>query len=346
MIEYIKKDIFQVDAKILVNPVNTDGVMGKGLAYQFKKKYGNNYKKYIKECELKRFGIGDLIVTEEIDGKVIVNFPTKTSWRENSKIEYIQVGLNKLREYMIENGIDSVVIPPLGAGNGKLSWDLVKKEIEIFHSQLDEDRFTVYVCEPENLDAKLSKSHLLLLKLMVETYENGVGKEKLTDIVFQKSIYLFDILMNRDFFKFDKEKKGPFSKLIGVLYNELKKYKNISGLSLEEMSKSLEQKHISLTLEKEDRAISESIKLVNEIYKSNSSDQEFEDQLELLTSILYLMNMENKLDEKEIVEGIKSWNERKKEKYDDNKIINTIEYMQNKNIIQKGIFQNYTINRI
>ena len=112
------------------------------------------------------------------------------------------------------------------------------------------------------------------------------------------------------------------------------------------MSKSLEQKHISVTLEKEDRAISEVIKLVNEIYKSNSSDQEFEDQLELLTSILYLMNMENKLDEKEIVEGIKSWNKRKKEKYDDDKIINTIEYMQNKNIIQKGIFQNYTINRI
>ena len=223
---------------------------------------------------------------------------------------------------------------------------VVKKEIEIFYSQLDEMKFTVHVCEPEKLDSKLSKSHLLLLKLIVETYKNGIGKEKLTDIAFQKSIYLFDILMNRDFFKFDKEKKGPFSKLTGVLYNELKKYKNISGLSLEEMSKSLEQKYTSETLEKEDRAIIKSIKLVNELYKLNSSDQEFEDQLELVTSILYLMNIENKSNEEEIVDGIISWNKRKKEKYDSNKIVNTIKYMQNENIIQKGIFQNYTINRI
>jgi len=177
-------------------------------------------------------------------------------------------------------------------------------------------------------------------------YPDGIGKEKLTDIVFQKSIYLFDILMNRDFFKFDKEKKGPFSKLTGVLYNELKKYKNLSGLSLEEMSKYLEQKYTSETLEKEDRAIIKSIKLVNELYKLNSSDQEFEDQLELVTSILYLMNIENKSNEEEIVDGIVSWNKRKKEKYDSNKIVNTIKYMQNENIIQKGIFQNYTINRI
>ena len=346
MIEYIKKDIFQVDAEILVNPVNTDGVMGKGLAYQFKKKYDSNHKIYIKECKMKRFGIGDLIITKEIDGKIIVNFPTKTSWRENSKIEYIQVGLNKLKEYMIENSIYTVALPPLGAGNGKLSWDLVKKEIEIFYSQLDEMKFTVHVCEPEKLDSKLSKSHLLLLKLIVETYKNGIGKEKLTDIVFYIFIYLFDILMNRDFFKFDKEKKGPFSKLTGVLYNELKKYKNLSGLSLEEMSKYLEQKYTSETLEKEDRAIIKSIKLVNELYKLNSSDQEFEDQLELVTSILYLMNIENKSNEEEIVDGIVSWNKRKKEKYDSNKIVNTIKYMQNENIIQKGIFQNYTINRI
>ena len=183
-----------------------------------------------------------------------------------------------------------------------------------------------------------------VITIKAETLFNG--KEKLTDIVFQKSIYLFDILMNRDFFKFDKEKKGPFSKLTGVLYNELKKYKNLSGLSLEEMSKYLEQKYTSETLEKEDRAIIKSIKLVNELYKLNSSDQEFEDQLELVTSILYLMNIENKSNEEEIVDGIISWNKRKKEKYDSNKIVNTIKYMQNENIIQKGIFQNYTINRI
>ncbi|MGL5355320.1 MAG: macro domain-containing protein, partial [Fusobacteriaceae bacterium] len=112
MIKFIQGNIFDSEAEMLVNPVNTDGIMGKGLAYQFKKKYPNNFKNYYEKCRTKELDIGNSMVYSRENNKIIVNFPTKTSWRENSRIEYITIGLNKLKELMLKEQIKSVALPP------------------------------------------------------------------------------------------------------------------------------------------------------------------------------------------------------------------------------------------
>jgi len=106
MIRYIEGNILESKAEALVNTVNTVGVMGKGLALQFKKEFPYNYKIYREACKDKTFKIGDLIVTEEesllYGKKIIIDLPTKTDWRKPSEYIYIESGLKKLAELIEE----------------------------------------------------------------------------------------------------------------------------------------------------------------------------------------------------------------------------------------------------
>lgn len=128
-----KQDIFKSGCEALVNPVNTVGVMGAGLALAFKKKYPNNFDEYKQKC-MDGFDVNTIFITVE-DGKFIVNFPTKLHWKDPSQIGWIKTNLVNLREWCITNKIKSVAIPKLGCGLGGLSWSIVKPIIlEIFEN--------------------------------------------------------------------------------------------------------------------------------------------------------------------------------------------------------------------
>src|SRR5690606_34950946 len=119
---------------------NTVGVMGKGIALQFKNSFPNNYKIYQEACKNKTFKTGEVLVVVEGDlmnRKTIINFPTKAHWKGNSKYEYISSGLQALKDSIINNKIKSIAIPPLGCGNGGLEWDNVKVMIEEALKDLD-----------------------------------------------------------------------------------------------------------------------------------------------------------------------------------------------------------------
>ena len=126
--------MMQSGAEALVNTVNTVGVMGKGIALQFKEAFPNNNKVYIEACKRKELEPGKLLSVwdENINfgKKLIINFPTKIHWRYPSKYEYIEKGLIALRELLQKEKIKSVAIPPLGSGNGGLDWAKVKPMIE------------------------------------------------------------------------------------------------------------------------------------------------------------------------------------------------------------------------
>ncbi|MFB9840850.1 type II toxin-antitoxin system antitoxin DNA ADP-ribosyl glycohydrolase DarG [Mucilaginibacter ginsenosidivorans] len=133
MIQTLTGDLFKSDAQALVNTVNTVGVMGKGIALQFKEAFPHNNRVYIDACKRKELEPGKLLsVWDEhllYGKKLIVNFPTKTHWRQPSKYEYIEKGLVALREEIKNKDIKSIAIPPLGAGNGGLNWVIVKPMI-------------------------------------------------------------------------------------------------------------------------------------------------------------------------------------------------------------------------
>ena len=143
MINFLKGNIFDSDAEALVNAVNTVGVMGKGIALEFKKRFPKNFEIYKGVCDANMLSIGDILIVE--DGKTIINFPTKIHWRDNSKYEYIESGLRNLREELKDLNIPSVAIPALGCGLGGLDWEIVKK---MFIDELNDCDVSFHVYEP------------------------------------------------------------------------------------------------------------------------------------------------------------------------------------------------------
>ncbi len=148
MFVYTKGDILKADAEAIVNSVNCVGVMGKGIALDFKKAHPDNFKAYVKACSRGEVQPGKVFVydTGRIIPRYIINFPTKRHWRAKSRIEDIEYGLADLVEQINKNKINSIAIPPLGSGLGGLAWSKVRPLIE---DKLDKlKNVTIYIYEP------------------------------------------------------------------------------------------------------------------------------------------------------------------------------------------------------
>src|SRR5258708_37582284 len=125
-------DLLATDAEALVNTVNTVGVMGKGIALQFKQAFPDNYRAYEAACKRGEVEIGKMFVFHRSTGnpRLIINFPTKKHWRGRSKIADIESGIRALIEVVKREGVRSIAVPPLGCGNGGLEWSQVRPRIE------------------------------------------------------------------------------------------------------------------------------------------------------------------------------------------------------------------------
>ncbi len=143
MIEYIEGDIFESPAQVIVNTVNTVGVMGKGLALAFKKRYPDMFERYKQACDNDSLTIGKLMLFYEADHWLLL-FPTKKHWRNPSKLEYIEAGLDKFARSYALKSITSVAFPRLGCGNGGLNWQEVRPLMERYLSPLPIDIY-IYV---------------------------------------------------------------------------------------------------------------------------------------------------------------------------------------------------------
>ena len=140
MIRYTTGDILAEDAEALVNTVNCVGVMGRGIALQFKKAYPQNFQAYAEACERGEVQPGRMFVYETgalTNPRYIVNFPTKRHWRSNSRMADIDSGLRDLTNVIRERGIRSIAVPPLGSGLGGLEWRHVRPRIEQALSEFD-----------------------------------------------------------------------------------------------------------------------------------------------------------------------------------------------------------------
>lgn len=146
-IEHRKGDLLSDDSEALVNTVNTVGVMGKGVALQFRKAFPDNYRAYRRACERHEVKPGNMFVfgTGRIEGpRLLINFPTKEHWRGKARMEYIDTGLTDLVRVLRLHNVRSVAIPPLGCGNGGLRWDDVRPRIEAALGSLKNVRVTLY----------------------------------------------------------------------------------------------------------------------------------------------------------------------------------------------------------
>ncbi len=132
MIELGVGNLLECEAEALVNTVNCVGVMGKGIALQFKRAFPENFRRYAQACRQGLVQPGKMFVVETdlIPPRYIINFPTKTHWKAKSHLKDIQAGLDSLIAEIQERGIGSIAVPPLGCGNGGLDWGAVHPLIE------------------------------------------------------------------------------------------------------------------------------------------------------------------------------------------------------------------------
>ncbi|OAI63543.1 Appr-1-p processing protein [Ralstonia solanacearum] len=147
MIEYTSGNILHADVEALVNTVNCVGIMGRGIALQFKNAYPDNFAAYAAACKQEAVVPGRMFVYATgwlANPKYIINFPTKRHWKGKSRIEDIDAGLVDLCRVIRDREIQSIAIPPLGSGLGGLEWDDVRPRIERALSSLEGVRVQVY----------------------------------------------------------------------------------------------------------------------------------------------------------------------------------------------------------
>lgn len=149
MIREAQGNLLDADADALVNTVNTVGVMGKGIALQFKRAFPANYKAYKRACdqgavELGRMFIWDAGAIKTNGPRYIINFPTKKHWRSKSKLQDIGAGLDDLVRHLKDLSITSVAVPPLGCGHGGLEWSQVRPLIENAFEELPDVTVLLY----------------------------------------------------------------------------------------------------------------------------------------------------------------------------------------------------------
>ena len=133
MLKIVTGDIFESDTQTIVNTINCVGAMGKGIALEYKKRYPEMYIKYKELCNRNLIDIGKLWL-HKTNEKWILNFPTKKHWRDSSKTEYLEMGLQKFLDEYENKGITSISFPLLGANNGglnhKVSQEIMCKYLE------------------------------------------------------------------------------------------------------------------------------------------------------------------------------------------------------------------------
>lgn len=164
MISFKTGSIFESDEEALVNPVNCVGVMGAGLALEFKRRFKENFSLYRDACQRGNVEVGRMFVTHDpytgpTTPRLIINFPTKIHWKAPSQLEWIERGLIDLRSCILDYRIKSIAIPALGAGHGNLYWPDVKALISSTLSTLEKIEINVYepVAPPSKIPRGLFK---------------------------------------------------------------------------------------------------------------------------------------------------------------------------------------------
>lgn len=217
-------NLLRADAEALVNTVNTVGVMGKGVALQFRKAFPDNYKAYKRACDAGEVVPGKMFVFEtgQLTGpRLIINFPTKRHWKGRARIEDIRSGLVDLVRVLREWHVGTVAVPPLGCGNGRLDWREVRPLIEQALSEVDGLRVLLYqpegAPEPQEQQIATERPNMsparAVLLVVLETYRKDPAVA-ITMLVVQKLAYLLQAAGQPLKLNFVKGTYGPYAEAL------------------------------------------------------------------------------------------------------------------------------------
>jgi O-acetyl-ADP-ribose deacetylase (regulator of RNase III) len=336
VIKLVTGDMFASGADCLLNTVNCEGFMGKGVAYQFKMRFPENNKNYIQACKSGQLKVGKVHYFIE-DGITIINFPTKDKWRASSKINYIEDGLKAFVQLLPKLDVKTIAIPPLGCGNGGLDWIIVKKLILESLDNL-EDSYDFLIYEPSyNFQQKPKEApELHLSSLVIMNLKMNLAK--VSELRLQKSAYFLNYFLGENYFKFDKYKFGPYDYAINIIAKDIGAYQKYYNLRSTDETYSMVYKIIcseklDKKLDKINPAIKKSTDYVNNITLNKD--------LEGIATVLYLIQNGKENNEDSLINRFREWSDNKANRFTEKDILNYINYLENTNIIEKNLLGDF-----
>ncbi|MCK6508766.1 macro domain-containing protein [Myxococcota bacterium] len=325
MITYKTGDIFKEEADAIVNTVNCVGIMGRGIALQFKKWFPENFKVYAAACKHKKVVPGRMFVHETgslMGPKYVINFPTKRHWRGASRMEDIESGLQNLAEVIPTLNIESIALPPLGCGLGGLNWDEVRERIENTLSHLSDTRVIVF--EPQGAPEakemaknrkapKITAGRAALVEL-VHRYLGGLLDPFISLLEIQKLLYFLQESGEPLHLNYQKNIYGPYAENLRHVLNAVENHL-LSGYADGGDRPDKELRLVSGAYEAASKFMAEHPQTKQRFDKVSDLVEGFESPfgMELLATVHWVATKESAKTKDRVVSGVHGWNDRKKQ---------------------------------
>ncbi len=325
MIEYKTGDILTEDVTALVNSVNCVGIMGRGIALQFRNVFPDNFDAYAEACKRDEVQPGRLFVFETgqlTNPRYIINFPTKRHWRGKSRVEDIEAGLHSLVQEIKERNIRSIALPPLGSGLGGLEWSNVRPRIEAAFQELSDLRIVVFEPGGGPADERANRSSVVpnmtagraVLVSLMHRYLGGLLDPFVTLLEVHKLMYFMQEAGEPLRLDFQKGRFGPYAEKLrhvlrpieGHLVSGYKDGGDAPQKQLELVPGAVEDSNAFLEDHAETRQRLAKVSNLVEGFESSFG-------LELLTTVHWVANKNRTATEYGVIDNVYSWDERKRQ---------------------------------
>lgn len=321
MIKLQTGNLLDANAEAIVNTVNCEGFMGKGIALQFKRAYPENNKAYVQACKKGQVRPGLMLVFTTgsmINPRYIINFPTKRKWRENSRIEDIEAGLEALISEVERLNISSIAVPPLGCGLGGLQWSDVRPRIERAFDRLP--HVNVQLFEPiatpiaKDMPVGTSKPSLtparaLIVRLMDQYSELD---HRLTLLEIQKLAYFIQTAGQPMKLNYVAHHYGPYAHNLNFLLETLEGH-YITGYG-DNQRPDVEIELKSNASPEAEQFLRSDRNAADQLMRVASLIEGFETPygMELLASVHWVASRNQVSTSQDAIKAIQSWSERKR----------------------------------
>ncbi|MBT4068760.1 MAG: macro domain-containing protein [Candidatus Marinimicrobia bacterium] len=210
----IHGNIFESSCQTIVNTVNCVGIMGRGIAMEFKNRFPEMYSTYAQICENRQLQPGLLQIWKK-SNPWILNFPTKNHWKHPSKLEYVEQGLIKFTETYMEKGVSSIAFPQLGTSLGGLNWEMVRERMFLHLEPLPNLDVEIYHFDPNAVDSLFDKLYQKIHRFETRDYKNFLHIKSKQASTIQSALQENELRSMMDFQKL----KGVGEKTIEGLYD-------------------------------------------------------------------------------------------------------------------------------
>lgn len=329
MIRESRGNLLKAPAEALVNTVNTRGIMGKGIALQFRQAFPRMFRDYERACKDDQVVLGKMDV-HDLGGLVggprwIINFPTKGHWKSKSRLEDIESGLVDLTSIIRKLEIKSIAVPPLGCGNGGLPWSDVRPLIEKAFAQVPDVEVLLFapvetpkaVAMPNRTEKPKMTPGQAALICLVERYLKGLLDPIVTLLEVHKLMYFLQVAGQNLRLTFEPKQRGPFAtNLRHVLIRMESHY--TSGYGDGKDAPDVQIELLPHAVEDAEKVLQGNTAIVAQMDKVASLIEGYEDSygLELLSSVHWVMASDPlaRTDKALAIEGVLAWNDAKRKR--------------------------------